>query len=109
MRCASSSVLWSCSSACRSLSSLVVSVVFIAFLCENRPSGGESLDFHPPGALQPSGCPLHGKALVADGDIAPCVWLDLDARLPDQGADFLAIRTAAHEIADLLPLAVDFA
>src|SRR6267378_439032 len=31
MRCASSSVLWSCSSACRSLSSLVVSVVVMAF------------------------------------------------------------------------------
>src|SRR5882762_5233026 len=47
MRCASSSVLWSCSSACRSLSSLVVSVVFIAFPCQNRPSGGASRDFHP--------------------------------------------------------------
>src|SRR5437899_12952628 len=63
MRCASSSVLWSCSSACRSFSSLVISVVFIAFLCQNRRNGGESGDFHPtPPACRTQYAPRYGAS-----------------------------------------------
>src|SRR5437899_689231 len=63
MRCASSSVLWSCSSACRSFSSLVISVVFIAFPCQNRRNGGESGDFHPtPPACRTQYAPRYGAS-----------------------------------------------
>src|SRR5437867_12867952 len=86
-----------------------MSVLVMAFQFIGTDQVGANRGISTRPALQPSGRPLHGKALAADADIAPCVWLDLDARLPDQGADLLAIRAAAHEIADLLPLAVDFA
>src|SRR3989442_7876892 len=108
MRWASSSALWSCSSARRSLSSLVVSVLVMAFPFIGTDQMGVNRGIATgAGALRPSRRPLQGKAHVADAHIAPCRRLDLDARLPDQGADPLRPCAAAHEVADLLPLAVD--
>src|SRR5882762_7493237 len=98
MRCASSSVLWSCSSACRSLSSLVVSVVVMAFpFIGTDQVGADRGNSTPAGPLRPSGRSLQSKAHVADGDIAPCRRLDLDARSPDQVVDPLSACAAAHE------------
>src|SRR6266705_4319646 len=110
MRCASSSSLWSCSSARRSLSSLVMSVLVMAFQFIGTKQMGANRGISTRlGALRPSRRPLQGKAHLADADIAPWRRLDLDARLPDQGADPLRSCAPTHEDADLLPLAVDLA
>src|SRR6266571_7781623 len=110
MRWASSSALWSCSSACRSLSSLVVSVLVMAFQFIRTDQVGANRRISTrAGAPRLSRRPLQGKAHFADAHIAPCRRLDLDARLPDQGADPLRPCAAAHEVADLLPPALDFA